>query len=300
MILGGVEAGGTKFICLVGDDDGRIIARRRLPTRGPATTLAEVIATLRDAAAAEGPLAAIGVGAFGPVDLRPGPTQGRLLSTPKAGWSGADLVGPLRDAFGVPVAIDTDVTAAALAEGRWGAARGLRDHAYMTVGTGIGVGLIANGRPVRGLVHPEAGHMHVPRMPGDRFPGICPFHGDCLEGMAAGPAMAARWGMPAEELTGQARERAIDMEAGYLAAGVRTLIYVAAPGRVIIGGGVAALPGLLERVRAHLARNLGDYPGLPEHADPGFVRPPGLGDLAGPKGTLLLAASAVAQEAPVP
>ena len=149
MILGGVEAGGTKFVCLVGDGEGRVLAEERLPTRGPRETLADAVEALRRAAAGAGPLDAIGVAAFGPLDLRPGPGHGRLLSTPKPGWSGADLLGPLRQAFGVPVAVDTDVTAAALAEGRWGAARGLRSFAYMTVGTGIPKSVWRSPPPLR-------------------------------------------------------------------------------------------------------------------------------------------------------
>ncbi|MGD9573345.1 MAG: ROK family protein [Thermoleophilia bacterium] len=288
MILGGVEAGGTKFVCLVGDDDGRVLAERRFPTRGPDDTLAEAVAALREMAAGTGPFAALGVGAFGPLDLG----TGRLLATPKPGWSGADLVGPLRAAFGVPVGVDTDVTGAAMAEGRWGAARGLGTHAYVTVGTGIGVGVVAGGRPLRGLPHPEAGHVAVPRVPGDDFPGICPFHGDCWEGMASGPAMAARWGVPAEALTGADRDRAVDLEAAYIASGIRALVYVVAPERVLLGGGVAGLPGLVPRVREHLATALGGYPGLPEHAAPAFVQPAGLGGSAGPLGALVIAAAA--------
>jgi fructokinase len=290
--LGGVEAGGTKFVCLVGDGAGRVLAEERIPTRGPRDTLARAVDALRRATARTGPLDAIGVGAFGPLDLRPGPGRGRLLATPKPGWSGVDLIGPLRDAFGVPVAIDTDVAAAALAEGRWGAARGLGTFAYMTVGTGIGVGVVADGRPLHGLVHPEAGHIHVPRAPGDAFPGVCPFHRDCLEGMASGPAIAARWGVPAEHLEGAQRERAVELEATYLASGLRTLVYAVAPERIVLGGGVAGLPGLLPRVRAHLSRELGGYPGLSEHADEAFVQTAGLGAMAGPRGTLAIAESA--------
>ncbi len=288
MILGGVEAGGTKFVCLLGDDEGRILAERRFPTRGPDETLAEAVAALRDLSAETGPFAALGVGSFGPVDLE----RGRFLQTPKPGWSGTDLLGPLRAAFDVPVALDTDVTGAALAEGRWGAARGLGTFAYITVGTGIGAGIVAGGRPLRGLPHPEAGHVAVPRVPGDDFPGVCPFHGDCWEGMACGPAMAARWGVPAEELTGADRDRAVDLEAAYIAAGIRALVYVVAPERVLLGGGVAGLPGLVPAVRAHLATALGGYPGLPQHDDPAFVQAAGLGGSAGPLGALVLAASA--------
>jgi fructokinase len=292
MILGGVEAGGTKFVCLVGDDEGRILAERRIPTRGPRETLAEAVDALRLATAETGALDAIGVAAFGPLDLRPGSGHGRLLSTPKPGWSGVDLMSPLRDAFGVPVAIDTDVTAAALAEGRWGAARGLESFAYMTVGTGIGVGVIAGGRPLHGLVHPEFGHVDVPRATGDDFPGVCPFHAHCLEGMASGPAISARWGVPAEDLEGALRGRVVELEAFYLASGIRTLVYAVAPERIVLGGGVSGLTGLLPRVRAHLGVALGGYPGLPEHADEAFVQAADLGAMAGPRGALVIAESA--------
>jgi fructokinase len=292
VILGGIEAGGTKFVCLVGDGEGRILAEQRIPTRGPRETLEEAVDALRRETIETGALDAIGVAAFGPLDLRPGSGHGRLLSTPKPGWSGVDLVSPLRDAFGVPVAIDTDVTAAALAEGRWGAARGLESFAYMTVGTGIGVGVIAGGRPLHGLVHPELGHVNVPRAPGDDFPGVCPFHADCLEGMASGPAIAERWGVPAADLDGALRERAVEVEAIYLASGIRTLVYAVAPERIVLGGGVAGLAGLLPRVRAHLEAALGGYPGLPEHADEAFVQAAGLGAMAGPRGALVIAESA--------
>jgi fructokinase len=293
MILGGIEAGGTKFVCVVGDDTGRVLARARTPTRGPHATLAAAVTALRSATSATGPLDALGIGAFGPLDLRPGRGFGRLLATPKPGWAGIDLLGPLRDAFGVPAAIDTDVTAAALAEGRWGAARGLQSFAYVTVGTGIGVGVIAGGLPLHGMVHPEFGHVYVPRVPGDDFPGICPFHGDCLEGMASGPAIAARWGAPGEDLDGGEREPAVELEALYLAHGIRSLVYAVAPERVIIGGGVAGLGGLLPRVRHHLTRVLGGYPGLPEHTDQAFIQPAALGAMAGPRGALVIARSAL-------
>lgn len=292
MILAGVEAGGTKFVCVVGDADGRVLAEERVPTRGPRETLAEAVAALGRATARTGPPAAVGVAAFGPLDLRPGPRHGHLLATPKPGWSGTDLAGPFRDAFGVPVAIDTDVNGAALAEGRDGAAAGLGTYAYVTVGTGVGVGVVAGGRTLRGLVHPEAGHVAVPRVPGDDFPGVCPFHGDCLEGMASGPALAARWGAPAERLEGPLLDRAVDLEAAYIASGIAVLVYAVAPERVVLGGGVANLPGLLPRVRAHLAHALAGYPGLPEHADDAFVQPAALGGMAGPRGALILAGNA--------
>lgn len=294
MILGGIEAGGTKFLCLIADAAGVILARERFPTREPGPTMADVVAFFL--AARQKGLApqAIGIGTFGPVDLRPGDGFGRIMATPKPGWEGTDLVGPIRDALGVPVALDTDVNAAALGEAHAGAAQGLDSFIYMTVGTGIGAGALIGGRPLHGLVHPEMGHISVPREPGDDFAGVCPFHGDCFEGMASGSAMAARWGRPAEELDDATRARATDLEARYLAAGVRNMVYGLAPQRVVIGGGVIGLPGLIPALQVRLAELLGGYPGLGEHAAEEFVVAAGLGQDAGPRGTLVLAGMAAA------
>jgi len=293
MILGGIEAGGTKFVCLLADGAGTILAEARFPTRGPGETMGEVLGFFRSAAAGGIRPDAVGIGAFGPLELRPGDRYGHIASTPKPGWSGADLVGPVRAALGVPVEIDTDVNAAALAEARWGAAQGLGSFVYMTVGTGIGAGALVDGRPIHGLVHPEMGHVSVPRQAGDDFPGICPFHGACFEGMASGPAMSARWGVPAQDLVGEARDRAVDLEARYLAEGLRNIVYALAPERIVIGGGVAEMPGLLPAVQARLVERLGGYPGLDEHAAEGFLTAAGLGQMAGPRGTLALAEIAV-------
>ena len=292
-MLGGIEAGGTKFVCVVGTSPERIVREARFPTREPAATIADAIAFFRDAAAGGHHIDALGVASFGPVELRRDhPRYGFITTTPKPGWSGTDLVGPLRDALAVPVGFDTDVTGAALGEGRWGAARGLRSFVYVTVGTGIGGGAVVGGAPVHGLPHPEMGHVSVTRLEGDDFPGICPFHGDCLEGMACGPAMAARWGRPAEELAGADLERAVEVEAHYLAAGLRNVVYVLAPERIVLGGGVAGLPGLLPALRGRLAAALGGYPGVPDHASDAFVVPPGLGGAAGAAGALALAQAA--------
>jgi fructokinase len=293
-MLGGIEAGGTKFVCVIGASPDRIVREARFPTRDPAATIADAIAFFRDAARDGHPIDALGVASFGPVELRPGdPRYGFVTTTPKPGWSETDLVGPLRDALGVPVGFDTDVNGAALGEGRWGAARGLGSFVYVTVGTGIGGGAVVGGAPVHGLPHPEMGHVSVSRLPGDDFPGICPFHGDCLEGMACGPAIAARWGRPAEALRGDDLRRAVDVEAHY-AAGLRNVVYALAPERIVLGGGVAGLPGLLPSLRARLADALAGYPGLPEHATDAFVVPPGLGGAAGAAGALALAEAAAA------
>jgi fructokinase len=294
-LLGGIEAGGTKFVCVVGTPPAGIVREARFPTRDPAATLADTIAFFRDAAADGHPIAALGVASFGPLELRPGhPRCGWITTTPKPGWSDTELPGPLREALGVPVVVDTDVNGAALAEGRWGAAQGLGTFVYVTVGTGIGGGAVVGGVPVHGLPHPEMGHVGVTRLPGDDFPGICPFHGDCLEGMACGPAMAARWGRPAEDLAGDELALAVELEAHYLAAGLRNVVYALAPERIVVGGGVAALPGLLPALRVRLAEALAGYPGPPEHTSEAFVVPPGLGDGAGAAGALALAEAAAA------
>ncbi len=298
MILGGVEAGGTKFLCLVAERDGEILAQERFATREPAETMADVLAFFGRARSQGIAPEAIGIGTFGPVELRPGAGYGRIMPTPKPGWEGADLVGPLRDEFGVPVALDTDVNAAALGEARWGAARGLHTFVYMTVGTGIGAGALVAGLPIHGLVHPEMGHVSVPREPDDDFAGLCPFHGDCFEGMASGSAMAARWGRRAEEMDDLTRARAVDLEARYLAAGVRNMVYTLAPERIVIGGGVVNMPGLLPALRARLGDLLGGYPGLAEHAADEFVTVAGLGQQAGPRGTLVLAEMAADADRP--
>ncbi len=288
--FGALEAGGTKFVCMVGTDPNDIAAAGRFPTTTPGATLGKAVAFFRE----HGPVDAIGVASFGPVELRRGhPAYGHITTTPKAGWRDTDVVGPLRDAIGVPVGFDTDVGGAALGEGRWGAAAGVSDFVYLTAGTGVGAGVIAGGRLVHGLVHPELGHVSVPRQPGDDFTGACPYHGDCLEGMASGPSIAARWGRPAERLEGADRERAVELVAGYLAAGIRNVVYALAPRRVVLGGGVAGLPGLVPAVRAALHRELAGYPGLPEHAADDFVVRSRLRGEAGAFGALILAEQAL-------
>lgn len=291
MRLGGVEAGGTTFVCVVGDEHGRVEREARIPTRHPEATLADVISFFEEETT---PLDAIGVASFGPVELRPTAVDfGSITSTPKAEWSNTDMLGPLRRRFHVPLGFDTDVNGAALAEGRWGAARDLASFVYVTVGTGIGGGAIVDGRPVHGLVHPEMGHVSVERTQGDDFPGHCPFHGDCFEGMASGSAIAARWGRPAEALNGADATRAVEIEAWYLAAGLRNILYTLAPERIVVGGGIIQMPGLFPLVREQLAAALGGYPGLPEHAVDGFVQPAALGQMAGAKGALVLAEHAL-------
>jgi fructokinase len=295
VVYGGIEAGGTKFVCLIGTGPDHIVDVARIGVADPAETIEAALAFFRCAAAAGTRLDAIGIGSFGPVELREGhPRYGWITTTPKPGWSGTDLVGPVASELGLPVGFDTDVNAAALAEGRWGAARGISSYVYLTLGTGIGGGAVAGGRLVHGLGHTEMGHLLVPRRPGDTFVGVCPFHGDCFEGMASGPAVAARFGRRAETLDGAELAAATALVGFYLAAGVRSLVYAIAPERIVVGGGLAAMPGLFDAARAELPDQLAGYPGLSEHHQEDFIVPAGLGRMAGPAGTLILAEAAAA------
>jgi fructokinase len=291
-MFGGVELGGTKVVVAVGTGPRNVVDHQRAPTTTPDETMAWIVDRLADFDRRFGPLAAVGIATFGPVDLRPGPTLGRLLNTPKLAWIGADVHDPVRAAFDVPIGLGSDVEGAALAEGAAGAARRLDHFVYVTVGTGVGMGVVVGGRLVRGMLHPELGHMTVRRQPGDDFAGTCPFHGDCLEGMASGPAMGARWGRPAETIEGAPRRKALALEAAYLADGLATVVYAYAPQRIVVGGGVGLTPGLLPGVRKALRAKLAGYPGVPELDSPRMVVAAGLRDLAGPVGALAFAADA--------
>lgn len=282
-----MELGGTKTSVGLGSSPEDMGDARIFPTTGAEETMRKVIESLREMEPE-----AVGIAAFGPLDL----ASGRIGVTPKTGWTGTPLVEPIRQGLGIPVALDTDVNGAALGEAKWGEGRGLRSFVYVTVGTGIGGGALIDGQPVHGLGHPEMGHVTVRRHPEDPSPGVCRLHGDCLEGLASGPAIAARSGMHAEHLSGADQRRAVEVEAFYLAQLVRDLVYVLAPERVIVGGGVARLSGLLELVNQRLIDELSGYPGLSEH-DAGFVVSPGLGELSGLSGGLILAERAVKQSA---
>ncbi|HVX32118.1 MAG TPA: ROK family protein [Solirubrobacterales bacterium] len=281
MSRGAIEAGGTHWNCAIGGGEGAELARvETFPTTTPAETIGRAVEFF----AAEPDLEALGVGLFGPVEVRRGsPRWGTILTTPKPGWQGVDVAGALGEALRVPIALDTDVNAAALGEWRHGAAQGLETFVYVTVGTGIGGGVFANGRPVHGFLHPEVGHMLIPHdRGGDPFEGCCPFHGDCLEGLASGTAMRARWGRPAEELTDP---EAWELEASYLALGLANVVMAVSAERIVLGGGVARAPGLIERVRLHLHETLAGYVPAPE------IMPPALGPRSALVGALHLAHS---------
>ncbi|MBL8140202.1 MAG: ROK family protein [Acidobacteria bacterium] len=290
-LYGAVEAGGTKFVCLVGSGPDDIRAEARFPTTTPAETLGRTFAFFREQRARHGALAAVGFGSFGPVDLDPGsPSYGRITSTPKPGWADTDIVGAARAALDVPIGFDTDVNAAAMGEWRWGAALGLDTIVYLTVGTGIGGGGLIGGRPMHGLVHPEMGHTWVPHdRAADPFAGCCPFHGDCLEGLASGPAMRARWAMAAEDLP--AGHPAWRLEAHYLAYAVANFVCTLSPQRVILGGGVMTSPHVLALVREAVVSLLNGYVQVPAILDriDDYIVAPGLGARSGVLGGLVLA-----------
>lgn len=293
-LYGGIEAGGTKFVCAVGSGPDDVRAEVRFPTTTPAETISQAIAFFEAQRHAHGPLAGLGIASFGPVDPNPAsPTFGYITTTPKPGWAQADLAGPLRRALGVPVGFDTDVNGAALGEWRWGAGQGLDTLIYLTIGTGIGGGALVGGRLVHGLLHPEMGHLRLPRDPvRDPFPGLCPYHGDCLEGLAAGPALEKRWGARAE--TFDPGHPAWALEAHYIGLALSAYILILSPQRVILGGGVMAQAHLFPLVRAEVQRQLNGYVQSPALADQidAYIVPPALGNRAGVLGAIALAQQA--------
>jgi fructokinase len=291
MIYGGIEAGGTKWVCVIGSGPDDVRESVTFPTGEPE----ETIARAAEFFAPERTLAAVGLGSFGPIDVRRGsPTWGRITTTPKPGWANTDVVAALDAALNLPLAFDTDVNAAALGEHRWGAGIGLDTFCYITIGTGIGGGGIANGGLMHGLLHPEFGHTRIPHdRTRDPFRGVCPYHGDCFEGLASGAAMRARWGRPPEELTDP---EVWLLEADYLALGLLNVIFTLSPQRIIVGGGVMNEPSLLARVRARITELAGGYVDAPELGAgiDDYIVAPGLGDRAGVLGALELARLAVA------
>lgn len=294
-LLGGIELGGTKCICLLGTGPGDIRFQSAIPTgNDPETTLTRIEHILRGAVSTCGEFRSLGIASFGPLDLmRQSPTYGFITSTPKPGWRNTSVAARLARTFGTPVAFDTDVNGAALAEGRWGAAQGLEDFAYITVGTGVGVGLVANGRLVHGFAHPELGHIRIARKAGDDWPGVCVFHGDCVEGLASGVAIAARAGLPAHDVP--ADSSVWQLTAHALSQLVHILVVATAPRRIVIGGGVMeARPELIRQLRAELLESLNAYIDLQSLVGDidGYVVAPGLEALAGPLGALALAADA--------
>jgi fructokinase len=285
--FGGVEAGGTKWVLAVGSSPDDLEDVTTIPTTGPGETL-ERVGEFFDRHSS---IAALGIGSFGPIDLRQGsPRYGTITTTPKPGWSNISVGGFLRSRLDVPVVVDTDVNAAALAEGRWGAARDVDTLCYVSVGTGIGGGVVVQGEPLHGLLHPEVGHMRIPHdVVRDPFAGICPYHGDCFEGMASGEALRARFGREPAEVRDEVAWR---LEAEYIALGLMNVVSTVSPQRIILGGGVMNEPTLLPLVRRRLFELAAGYFDASELSAAGmnsFVAAPALADRSGVCGALELA-----------
>jgi fructokinase len=290
-IVAGIEAGGTKCICAIGSRPDDIRAEIRVPTTDPHTTLGELVRFISDYEQANEKISALGIACFGPLDLFPAsPAYGSITSTPKPGWPNTPVLRIFREALHFPVAIDTDVNVAAFGEYCWGAARGLENFIYLTIGTGIGGGGIVNGKLMHGLTHPEMGHVRVPHdFQADPYPGYCQYHGDCLEGLACGPALENRWGRKAETLAND--HPAWKLEAKYLGYAIASLICTLSPEKIILGGGVMQQSHLFPLVRSEVVTLLNGYvvsPMLESHIDD-YICPPALGSRAGVCGAMALA-----------
>jgi fructokinase len=289
-VFGGIEAGGTKFVCAVGTGPEDVRDIQRFPTTTPQETLGRAIAYFKEQREKEA-VTAVGISSFGPVDPNPdSPTWGYVTTTPKPGWTQTDFAGTIQRALDVPVGFDTDVNGAALAENRWGAAHGLDTFLYLTIGTGIGGGGMVGGKLMHGLIHPEMGHMRIPHdRHADPYEGGCPFHGDCLEGLAAGPAIESRWGLPGNALPED--HAAWRLEAKYLAEALVNLICTVSPQRIIMGGGVMDQRHIFPLLRKNVLELLNGYVQAPELLEDidAYIVPPGLGGRAGVLGAIALA-----------
>lgn len=295
-VFAGIEAGGTKWVCMIANHPEDIRASTRLPTGEPDSTITAAIGFIKSQLPRLEDLQGIGIGSFGPLDLnQDSDTYGYLTTTPKPGWGHTDLLGKFKDEFDLPIGFDTDVNAAALGEHRWGAGQGLSDFIYLTVGTGIGGAAVSNHAVVHGMIHPEMGHLLIPHdWEKDPFPGICPYHGDCLEGLATGPAIKARWGEAAEKLPPD--HPAWLLEAHYLGLGIANLVITLSPKRVILGGGVMEQAQLFPLIREQVNLHLGGYipAGEITRTNQKYIVPPELGSQAGVLGAIALAQAAQA------
>lgn len=253
-LFGALEAGGTKMVCAIGDENGNILERVSIPTGTPENTMPPMIEFFKGKG-----ISALGIGCFGPVDLdKKSPTYGYITSTPKLAWTNYPIVAEFEKALGVPVGFDTDVNAAALGEATWGCTKDVENSIYITIGTGVGVGVIANGKPYHGMIHPEGGHILLARHPEDPMVGSgCPFHENCMEGLAAGPSLEKRWGVKGAELAG--RPEVWEMEAWYIGQAITNYIMILSPERIICGGGVMHQPVLLPLIRKEVERQMNGY-----------------------------------------
>lgn len=285
---GSLEAGGTKMVCAIGDEQGNILERISILTLEPENTMPAIIDFFKNKN-----ISALGIGCFGPVDLdRKSATYGYITTTPKLAWKNYDIVGTCRKALDVPVGFDTDVNASALGEATWGCTKELDHSIYITVGTGIGAGVIIDGKPYHGMLHPEAGHIFLARHPQDPMEkGVCPYHELCLEGLASGPAIAARWGKPGAELAD--RKEVWELEAYYLAQAICSYIMILSPQRIIVGGGVSHQEQMMPMIRKEVARQMGGYIQAKGMRDlDSYIVLPSLNDNQGIMGGLKLAMAA--------
>lgn len=284
-VWGAIELGGTKGLAAVAAGPEDLTQATRVSTTNPETTFRQLLEVIEGS-----DLAGVGIASFGPLDLDPmSPSYGQITATPKPGWSWTDLVGPVATATAAPVVVETDVNAAAVGEARWGSAVGFSQVAYVTIGTGIGGGYVIEGVPLHGNPHPELGHTVVRQHPDDGFAGVCPFHGGCLEGMASGAAILARFGSGAERLSTTELAEARNLVAYYVAQGLRNLMYVASPQRIVVGGGLTRIEGLVDAVKERLSEELADYPASGSVDLQRLIVAPGLGDHSGLAGALAIA-----------
>ncbi|MBO4374890.1 MAG: ROK family protein [Lachnospiraceae bacterium] len=291
MLYGALEAGGTKMVCAVGDENGRIAERESIPTADPEETLRRIISFFADK-----DICALGVASFGPIDLdKSSPTYGYITSTPKLAWKDFDIVGKLKNALHVPVGFDTDVNGSLLGEMTWGKYRGLSDAVYITIGTGIGAGIMSGGNLIHGMLHPEAGHIIMAPHISDRYAGKCPYHKNCFEGMASGPAIEERWGKRGEELTDV--KEVWELEAYYIAQALTDLIMVLSPKKIILSGGVMKQSRLFPLIRKKVSDNINGYLRTKELINmENFIVPASLDDDQGIMGCIRLAMDAKERE----
>lgn len=283
MRLGALEAGGTKMVCAIGNENGEILERISIPTESPDVTMPKLISYFADK-----DIEALGIGCFGPIDLnRNSETYGSITTTPKLAWKNYNIVKAFQEALNVPVGFDTDVNGSALGEATWGITKGLDSSMYITIGTGVGTGIITNGTLLHGMLHPEGGHLLLSRHPKDSFEGTCPYHKNCLEGLAAGPAIEARWGEKGTQLAD--RKEVWELEAYYIAQALVNYIMVISPQRIVIGGGVMHQEHLMPLIREEVKRQLAGYIDTKELSDiDQYIVLPSLNDNQGIMGALKL------------
>ena len=291
MLFGALEAGGTKMVCAIGNENGEILEQKSIPTTTPEETMPAVLEYFKDKE-----IASIGIACFGPIDLnKNSETYGYITSTPKIPWRNYNIVGAVKDALKIPVGFDTDVNGSLLGEVTWGCAKGLTDAVYFTIGTGVGAGIMTNGKMLHGMLHPEAGHVKMVPRSGDTYKGKCPYHGTCFEGMAAGPAIEERWGAKAVQLAD--REEVWDLESYYIAQALMGIVLTLSPQKIILGGGVMHQKQLFSMIREKMLKELNGYIQAKELADiDNYIVPASLNDDQGIMGCIKLAMNSLEEE----